>query len=228
MLITELGTILRTEVGGINRYRRASRGVTVMKPAGRRSDRVDHRRSSTTGRPRSSSRRSSIRGMVSTGVIDSGQGWFTGHRALDATPDAVSSSPIATATMRRTRGTWRPDPCDACRTRDGRPRGGDLARRHIDRLSPRYDRERVRPPPSRSVRRRRVGRPDAGPRRLPRYEIRVGDEVVTAVIGFEDSQRFLCIRDGHATTWDQEALALAAVISEDEEPASPSASRWTG
>jgi DNA gyrase subunit A len=33
MLITELGTILRTEVGGINRYRRASRGVTVMKPA---------------------------------------------------------------------------------------------------------------------------------------------------------------------------------------------------
>jgi DNA gyrase subunit A len=32
MLITELGTILRTEVGGINRYRRASRGVTVMKP----------------------------------------------------------------------------------------------------------------------------------------------------------------------------------------------------
>ena len=33
MLITESGTILRTEVGGINRYRRASRGVTVMKPA---------------------------------------------------------------------------------------------------------------------------------------------------------------------------------------------------
>ena len=33
MLITELGTILRNEVGGINRYRRASRGVTVMKPA---------------------------------------------------------------------------------------------------------------------------------------------------------------------------------------------------
>jgi DNA gyrase subunit A len=33
MLITEFGTILRTEVGGINRYRRASRGVTVMKPA---------------------------------------------------------------------------------------------------------------------------------------------------------------------------------------------------
>ena len=32
MLITELGTILRTEVGGINRYHRASRGVTVMKP----------------------------------------------------------------------------------------------------------------------------------------------------------------------------------------------------
>ena len=32
MLITEIDTILRTEVGGINRYRRASRGVTVMKP----------------------------------------------------------------------------------------------------------------------------------------------------------------------------------------------------
>ena len=32
MLITEFGTILRTEVGGINRYRRPSRGVTVMKP----------------------------------------------------------------------------------------------------------------------------------------------------------------------------------------------------
>src|SRR5688572_32978191 len=32
MLITELGTILRTEVGGINRYRRASRGVTDIKP----------------------------------------------------------------------------------------------------------------------------------------------------------------------------------------------------
>jgi DNA gyrase subunit A len=32
MLITEEGTILRTEVSTINRYRRASRGVTVMKP----------------------------------------------------------------------------------------------------------------------------------------------------------------------------------------------------
>ena len=38
MLITEEGTILRTEVGSINRYRRASRGVTVMKP--RRRDRI--------------------------------------------------------------------------------------------------------------------------------------------------------------------------------------------
>ena len=33
MLITDGGTILRTEVAGVNRYRRASRGVTVMKPA---------------------------------------------------------------------------------------------------------------------------------------------------------------------------------------------------
>ena len=33
MLITEDGTMLRTEVAGVNRYRRASRGVTVMKPA---------------------------------------------------------------------------------------------------------------------------------------------------------------------------------------------------
>ena len=33
MLITEEGTILRTEVSSVNRYRRASRGVTVMKPA---------------------------------------------------------------------------------------------------------------------------------------------------------------------------------------------------
>ncbi len=33
MLITEDGTILRTEVSSVNRYRRASRGVTVMKPA---------------------------------------------------------------------------------------------------------------------------------------------------------------------------------------------------
>jgi DNA gyrase subunit A len=32
MLITEDGTILRTEVSSVNRYRRASRGVTVMKP----------------------------------------------------------------------------------------------------------------------------------------------------------------------------------------------------
>ena len=32
MLITEEGTILRTEVSSVNRYRRASRGVTVMKP----------------------------------------------------------------------------------------------------------------------------------------------------------------------------------------------------
>jgi DNA gyrase subunit A len=32
MLITELGNIMRTQVGGINRYRRVSRGVTVMKP----------------------------------------------------------------------------------------------------------------------------------------------------------------------------------------------------
>jgi DNA gyrase subunit A len=33
MLITEEGTILRTIVASVNRYRRASRGVTVMKPA---------------------------------------------------------------------------------------------------------------------------------------------------------------------------------------------------
>jgi DNA gyrase subunit A len=33
MLITEEGTILRTEVSSVNRYRRASRGVTVMKPS---------------------------------------------------------------------------------------------------------------------------------------------------------------------------------------------------
>jgi DNA gyrase subunit A len=33
MVITEDGTILRTEVSGVNRYRRASRGVTVMKPS---------------------------------------------------------------------------------------------------------------------------------------------------------------------------------------------------
>ncbi|HET7142258.1 MAG TPA: DNA gyrase C-terminal beta-propeller domain-containing protein, partial [Candidatus Limnocylindria bacterium] len=33
MLITEEGTILRTEVSSVNRYRRASRGVTVMRPA---------------------------------------------------------------------------------------------------------------------------------------------------------------------------------------------------
>jgi DNA gyrase subunit A len=32
MLITEEGTILRTEVSSVNRYRRPSRGVTVMKP----------------------------------------------------------------------------------------------------------------------------------------------------------------------------------------------------
>jgi DNA gyrase subunit A len=32
MLITELGTILRTEVSSVNRYRRPSRGVTVMRP----------------------------------------------------------------------------------------------------------------------------------------------------------------------------------------------------
>jgi DNA gyrase subunit A len=32
MLITEEGTILRTVVSSVNRYRRASRGVTVMKP----------------------------------------------------------------------------------------------------------------------------------------------------------------------------------------------------
>ena len=33
MLITQEGTILRTEVSSLNRYRRSSRGVTVMKPA---------------------------------------------------------------------------------------------------------------------------------------------------------------------------------------------------
>ncbi len=33
MVITEEGTILRTVVSSVNRYRRASRGVTVMKPA---------------------------------------------------------------------------------------------------------------------------------------------------------------------------------------------------
>jgi DNA gyrase subunit A len=33
MLITDGGTILRTQVAGVNSYRRASRGVTVMKPA---------------------------------------------------------------------------------------------------------------------------------------------------------------------------------------------------
>jgi DNA gyrase/topoisomerase IV subunit A len=31
-VITEEGTILRTEVSTVNRYRRSSRGVTVMKP----------------------------------------------------------------------------------------------------------------------------------------------------------------------------------------------------
>jgi DNA gyrase/topoisomerase IV subunit A len=33
MLITEEGTILRTVVSSVNKYRRPSRGVTVMKPA---------------------------------------------------------------------------------------------------------------------------------------------------------------------------------------------------
>jgi len=33
MVITQDGTILRTEVSSVNRYRRASRGVTVMKPS---------------------------------------------------------------------------------------------------------------------------------------------------------------------------------------------------
>ncbi|HEX2222555.1 MAG TPA: DNA gyrase C-terminal beta-propeller domain-containing protein, partial [Candidatus Limnocylindria bacterium] len=33
MLITEDGTILRTRVSSVNRYRRASRGVTVMRPS---------------------------------------------------------------------------------------------------------------------------------------------------------------------------------------------------
>ena len=33
MLITEEGTMLRTEVASVNNYRRSSRGVTVMKPA---------------------------------------------------------------------------------------------------------------------------------------------------------------------------------------------------
>ena len=32
MLITEEGTILRTVLSSINRYRRSSRGVTVMRP----------------------------------------------------------------------------------------------------------------------------------------------------------------------------------------------------
>ena len=54
MLITESGTILRTEVGGINRYRRASRGVTVMKPADGDRDRLDdglRRRPAARGSP---------------------------------------------------------------------------------------------------------------------------------------------------------------------------------
>jgi DNA gyrase subunit A len=33
MLITQEGTMLRTQVASVNSYRRASRGVTVMKPA---------------------------------------------------------------------------------------------------------------------------------------------------------------------------------------------------
>ncbi len=48
------------------------------------------------------------------------------------------------------------------------------------------------------------------------YEISVAPSVITAVIGFEDEQRLLCVRDGRAQTWEQEGLALAAVVSEDE------------
>lgn len=48
------------------------------------------------------------------------------------------------------------------------------------------------------------------------YEITVGRSIVTAVIGFEDEQRLLCIRDGVPIMWEQDALALAAVVSDDE------------
>ena len=48
------------------------------------------------------------------------------------------------------------------------------------------------------------------------YDISVGRAVVVAVIGFEDDQRLLCIRDGEARMWDQEALVLAAIVSDDE------------
>ena len=62
MLITELfGTILRTEVGGINRYRRASRGVTVMKPGQDSDESSRSRSSSTTGFPRISPKPNDLR-----------------------------------------------------------------------------------------------------------------------------------------------------------------------
>ena len=48
------------------------------------------------------------------------------------------------------------------------------------------------------------------------YEIVIGESVITAVIGFADDQRLLCVRDGRSHMWDQEGLALAAVVSEDE------------
>ncbi|HEY6608941.1 MAG TPA: prolyl oligopeptidase family serine peptidase [Candidatus Limnocylindria bacterium] len=48
------------------------------------------------------------------------------------------------------------------------------------------------------------------------YEIGVGTAVITAAVGFEDDQRLLCIRDGKAELWEQEALVEHAVVSDDE------------
>ena len=130
-------------------------------------------------------------------------------------PGAVSSSPIATATTRPTPGTSQPDAAPRVRRRV-RPSSRRRSRRTAHRSSILLD---------------TTGSEFGHLHRVPfeggesvdltpdlddylAYEIRVGDEVVTAVIGFENSQRSpRASAMARPRTWDQEALALAAIVS---------------
>ena len=98
MLITELGTILRTEVGGINRYRRAVARRHGHEAAGRRPDRLDHgvrRQSAAQRTSRSSS--SSIVGEAAPPPNHERLGWRTsvmaGWVARAWTTDTRGSAP---------------------------------------------------------------------------------------------------------------------------------------
>ena len=47
------------------------------------------------------------------------------------------------------------------------------------------------------------------------YEVHVTDELVVAAAAFADGQRLLCIRDGEAHLWPQDALVIGLAVADD-------------